>query len=91
MRLNRSRIWMMCIALGVLIFFAWIIIQNVRSSVKMDTSTNITVMLEGKYSIDDGEWKPIDTTQPITARFHKAVFKGRFSQGCSRGSDRKIL
>ncbi len=79
MRLNRSRIWMMCIALGVLIFFAWIIIQNVRSAMKMDTSTNITVMLEGKYSIDDGEWKPIDNTQPITDRFHKAVFKGRFS------------
>lgn len=38
------------------------------------------VFLDGKYSIDDGEWKPIDHEAEINETFHKAVFKGKITE-----------
>ena len=36
--------------------------------------------MDGEYSIDGGEWKPIEKDRPITDRFHKIVFKGKMSK-----------
>ena len=34
------------------------------------------MILEGEYSVDDGDWKPFDPEKPITDRFHKITFRG---------------
>ena len=46
----------------------------------LDFLESQTTFLDGEYSVDDGEWKPIDNEKPINDRFHKIVFKGKLSE-----------
>ena len=39
----------------------------------LDFLESQTTFLDGEYSVDDGEWKPIDNEKPINDRFHKIV------------------
>ncbi|MBQ6413212.1 MAG: histidine kinase [Ruminococcus sp.] len=41
------------------------------------TNVDVPMFLEGEYSVDGGEWKPIDNTREVTDSFHTIVFKGR--------------
>ena len=47
---------------------------------KIDTTRNQSIFIEGEYSVDGGEWKPIDAEKPINDTFHKIVFKGKMNE-----------
>ena len=47
---------------------------------KVDTTRNQSIFIEGEYSVDGGEWKPIDAEKPINDTFHKIVFKGKMNE-----------
>ena len=48
---------------------------------------DMTIMLDGVYQIDDGPWRPIDRSKPITNEFHKATFKGQIPEGLLENDD----
>lgn len=70
----------MVVAVLMLVLLGWTVWQNVRIAERVDNTVKSTTMLEGEYSLDGGEWKPIDNTKPINEHFHKAVFKGNFTK-----------
>ena len=75
-----GKIWtVVCVVLTLLMIASavWI---GVRYSVSMDIYKTPSMFLEGEYSVDGGEWKPIDPDSPITDHFHKIVFKGKAPQ-----------
>lgn len=80
MKQTKGRIWILVIAAFMLILLGWTVWQNARVFERIDSSAKTTTMLEGKYSLDGGAWKPIDNTKPIEEHFKKAVFKGHFSK-----------
>lgn len=77
MKKNKGKIWILVIAVLMLLLLGWTFWQNAKAVQRLDNSTRTTVMIEGEYSIDGGEWKPIDNEKPIEEHFHKAVFKGK--------------
>ncbi len=79
-RIKTGRIWIAAISFGILVLLGWTVWHNVRAFERIDYSIQSTAMLEGEYSIDGGEWRPIDNSKPINERFEKAVFKGHFSK-----------
>lgn len=82
---------MSVIALGILLLLGWTVWQNVRAFARINATTKTTVMLEGVYSLDIGEWKPIDNEKPIQEHFHKAVFKGKIIEGLDENRIMNIL
>ena len=75
-----GRIWtVVCVVLTLLLITSTIWI-GVRYYVSMDIYESPTMFLEGEYSVDGGEWKPIESDRPITDHFQKIVFKGRMSK-----------
>ena len=75
-----GKIWTaVCIVLTLLMIASavWIC---VRYYVSMDIYKTPSMFLEGEYSVDGGEWKPIDPDNPINDHFHKIVFKGKAPQ-----------
>ena len=78
MKISKRRIWTIIIFGIVLILFGWLILNNAIYAARIDTSVNLSVMLEGQYSIDGGEWKYCDGADPIKEHFKKAEFKGKF-------------
>ena len=75
-----GKIWTaVCIFLTILLFASavWI---GMRYYVSMDIYETPSMFLDGEYSVDGGEWKPIDAKTPVTDHFHKIVFKGKMSQ-----------
>ena len=79
-QIKKGHIWLAVIAVGILVLLGWIVWQSVRVFERIDYSISSTTMLDGEYSIDGGEWKPIDNSKPIDEHFSKAVFKGHFSK-----------
>ena len=73
MKKVKGSIWMSVIALGILLLLGWTVWQNVRAFARIDATTKTTVMLDGVYSLDGGEWKPIDNEKPIQEHFHKSI------------------
>lgn len=43
---------------------------------RTQTNRDVPMFLEGEYSVDGGDWKPIDTSREITDHFHTITFKG---------------
>ncbi len=75
-----GRIWtVVCVVLTLLLITSTVWI-GVRYYVSMDIYESPTMFLEGEYSVDGGEWKPIESERPITDHFHKIVFKGKMSK-----------
>lgn len=74
---KKGRVWILTIAALMLILFGFLVWQNARAYYVVDTTKSTTVMLEGEYSIDGGDWQIIDNDQPIDKHFGKAVFRGR--------------
>lgn len=77
-RMKRNTIAAAVLLCVVLALFGWMIYQNAKYAVREDTSFRSTVMLDGEYSIDGGDWKKIDNEKPLNEPFKKAVFKGKF-------------
>lgn len=77
MKLLKGRIWITAVAALILILLGWVVWQNVRAFQPFETTKRFTVMLEGTYSLDGGEWQTIDNSKAIDEHFHKAVFKGK--------------
>ena len=77
MKLLKGRLWISIVAVLILILLGWIVWQNARAFEPYETTKRFTVMLEGTYSIDGGEWQTIDNDKTIDEHFHKAVFKGK--------------
>ena len=80
MKRYKGSIWMSAIALGIILLLGWTVWQNAGVFEPIDSVIRSTVMLDGEYSIDGGEWRPIDNNQPINEHFHKAVFKGKWTK-----------
>ncbi len=75
-----GRIWtVVCVVLTLLLITSTVWI-GVRYYVSMDIYESPTMFLEGEYSVDGGEWKPIESDRPITDHFHNIVFKGKMSK-----------
>lgn len=68
-----------CVVLTLLLITSTVWI-GVRYYVSMDIYESPSMFLEGEYSVDGGEWKPIESDRPITDHFHKIVFKGKMSK-----------
>ena len=71
-----------CVVLTILMIVSalWI---GVRYYISMDIYETPSMFLEGEYSVDGGEWKPIEINRPITDRFHNIEFKGKMSHKLS--------
>ncbi len=68
------------VAVGiVLLTFATAVWNCVRYYIGLDIFETSDMFLEGEYSVDGGEWQPIDTNKPIGDHFHKIVFKGKIA------------
>ncbi len=75
-----GKIWtMVCVVLTLLLITSTVWI-GVRYYISMDIYESPSMFLEGEYSVDGGEWKPIESDRPITDHFHKIVFKGKMSK-----------
>ena len=44
------------------------------------TNDKINVILDGEYSVDGGEWKPVDSTQSINETFHNIELRGKIKE-----------
>ena len=77
MKKLKGRIWISVIIVLMLILLGWVTWQSASIFKRYDSYEKSTVMLNGVYSIDGGEWKKIDNKKPIDEHFHKAVFKGK--------------
>lgn len=64
----------------VILLFIGLVVFGAQYFIKMDMTYSRTTFLEGEYSVDGGEWKPIDNDKPINDRFRKIVFKGKLSE-----------
>ena len=80
MRISRNRIMTIIVFCVMLLVFGLVIFQNARFAEKDDESARLTSLIDGKYSIDGGEWKETDNKKPINEHFRKAVFKGNFAK-----------
>ena len=77
MKILKGRIWISIIAVLILILFGWVVWQNARALFFIDTTETSTVMLNGEYLLDGGEWNKIDNEKPVDQHFKKAVFRGK--------------
>lgn len=60
----------------MLLILGFAVTQSIHYFFKAPATERCTVMLEGEYSVDGGEWKKIDPKAPIGDHFHKIVFRG---------------
>ncbi len=79
-KIIEGKIWTaVCVALTLLMIASavWI---GMRYYISMDIYETPSMFLEGEYSVDGGEWKPIEKDRYITDHFNKIVFKGKMSK-----------
>ncbi|MCR5225851.1 MAG: histidine kinase [Eubacterium sp.] len=71
------------IIVGLLIaVFASLVALGVRFYLgPMGNDVYESVFLDGKYSVDGGEWKTINNSEPIRDTFHEIRFRGTLSGG----------
>ena len=76
----RSKGWTLA-AIGVtLVMLISGILIALRFYVKMDLYDTPVSLLEGKYSVDGGEWKELKADQTITDHFHKIEIRGKLTK-----------
>jgi hypothetical protein len=79
-KIIEGKIWTaVCVALTLLMIVSAIWI-GMRYYVSMDIYEMPSMFLEGEYSVDGGEWHPIEKGRYITDHFNKIVFKGKMSK-----------
>lgn len=64
------------VALVIVIFFLGIFLST-RYFFNFVNTHEYSVMIDGEYSVDGGEWKKYDPTKVIDEHFHKIVFRGK--------------
>ena len=72
-KIIEGKIWTaVCVALTLLMIASavWI---GMRYYISMDIYETPSMFLEGEYSVDGGEWKPIEKDRYITDHFHKTL------------------
>ena len=60
----------------MLLILGFAVAQSVHYFFKAPYTERFSVMLEGEYSVDGGEWKKLDPKAPINDFFHKITFRG---------------
>lgn len=71
-----------CISIIVLLFIG-LVVYGAHYFIKIDTTRNQSIFMEGEYSVDGGEWKPIDPDKPINETFRKIVFRGKMNEAAT--------
>ena len=61
----------------VVLSLVFILVQCVPYIVVDSTNDKMNVILDGEYSVDGGEWKPVDSTQSINEHFHNIKIRGK--------------
>ena len=75
-----GKVWTAVSVVLMLLMLTSAVWIGMRYYVSMDIYKTPSMFLDGEYSIDGGEWKPIEKDRPITDHFHKIVFKGKMSK-----------
>ena len=61
----------------VVLSLVFILVQCVPYIVTDSTNDKMNVILDGEYSVDGSEWKPVDSTQSINEHFHNIKIRGK--------------
>ena len=72
-----GRVLTAAIAGFVVLSLVFILVQCVPYIVTDSTNDKMNVILDGEYSLDGGEWKPVDSTQSINEHFHNIKIRGK--------------
>ena len=80
MKIIGGKIWTAVSVVLMLLMLTSAVWIGMRYYVSMDIYKTPSMFLDGEYSIDGGEWKPIEKDRPITDHFHKIVLKGKMSK-----------
>ena len=72
----KSKLPGLLIMLLACIIFICVACLTLRSFTKNYFMETPYMFLDGKYSLETGEWKPIDRDEPINETFHRIRFKG---------------
>ncbi len=73
----RSKKWTFALFLIIAVLLAGTVAIGVSSFMDMNFSSEYSSFLEGKISVDDGEWQDFNPREPINKPFRKAVIKGK--------------
>ncbi len=76
----KSKGWTLAAVLVALVMLISGILVAMRFYVRMNLYETPASLLEGKYSVDGGEWKPLKADQTITDHFHKIEIRGTMSK-----------
>ena len=68
------------IASFVVLSLVFIVVQCIPYIEADFTNDKMNVILDGEYSLDDGEWKPIDSKQSINEYFHNIKIRGKVNE-----------
>lgn len=79
LKLIGGKKWTVAGIILVIVLFTGLIVLGVRYYLRVDMNSPKTTFITGEYSVDGGEWKPINNNEPINERFHKVVMKGKIS------------
>ena len=76
MKFFKSKALAMIVALLTVLMFLFTVVTAALFICDNNIYRTPYMILEGEYSVDDGDWKPFDPEKPITDRFHKITFRG---------------
>ena len=77
-RVLKSKIWTCIAVIVTLVLLMTGVVFTMRFYVSMDIYEKSPTLLEGRYSVDGGEWKEIRRNETIDDRFHTLELRGRF-------------
>ena len=80
-KILRTKRWTAEIAIIMTLLLAGLVALCIRFYESFDTSYDIPMFIEGEYSVDGGDWKPISYQNDTTDRFSdNIVFKGKLTE-----------
>lgn len=80
-KILRSKRWTAVIAIIMTLLLAGLVALCIRFYESFDTSYDIPMFIDGEYSVDGGDWKPISNKNDTTDRFSdNIVFKGKLTE-----------
>ena len=79
-RILKSKLWTFIAIVATLILLVTGVLFAMRFYVSMDIYDTSATLLEGRYSVDGGEWKEVRRNSAIDERFHTLELRGSFSR-----------
>lgn len=80
-KILRTKRWTAVIAIIMTLLLAGLVALCIRFYESFDTSYDIPMFIDGEYSVDGGDWKPISYQNDTTDRFSdNIVFKGKLTE-----------